>query len=382
MTETLSERELSIEEYGKRSILRSVQRQELERSIVGIEERLAQPILLEMTGGDKAALEQQLVKEREMLARGTPPHLDAAGQRRVYTKMQKCEDIIVNGLPTFTMMERGRPADIDHHVAHENARHHDEDGHYSTKRAILAWKNYRLTLDPHSIEPNFLSIASLRTDTVRGNPTLFRKNYDHIKFREYIEENLAEQFDDETYFLFCGLKVLEWAEVTICRKLDWTQKMYDAALARWQKDVIKLNPQSSNGMSQHDRGEDKNALPEPEEVERAEMAPSGKRGPHRTPGGILAKSYEPRVQIEPGWPRQELKDLDVSIQTFCREWRCSPTLFHKFARDGKWVERHLHTARATLARLQKKRRLEPAPPRVSGEPELVYDSTEPVAVTS
>lgn len=372
MPEMLSERELTIEEYGKQNFLRPVQRQELERSIAGIEERLAQPILLEIVGGDRDALEKQLIKEREMLTRGTPPRLDAAGQRRVYKKMQKCEDIIVNGLPTFTMMERGRPADVDHYVAHENAPHRDEDGKYTTKRAIQAWKNYRLTLDPHSIEPNFLSIASLRTDTVRGNPALFRKNYDHIKFREYIEDTLADQLDDETYFTFCGLKALEWAEATICRKLDWTQKLYDVAMGRWRVDMGKRElPATHEQRAESNPDFDSNIEMEVSEI--AALAPV-KHGPNRTFG-----AYEPRVQIEPGWPRGELDKYNISVTEFCKEWgQKSNTLFYKFARDGQWVERHLLTARAALVRLAKKRHGEPT--SGDGEPELAYDSTEPVGV--
>lgn len=359
MSETLSARELSIEEYGKHNFLRPVQRQELERSIAGIEERLAQPILLEMAGGDREALEKQHAKEQAMLASGSPPRLDAVGQRHVYKKMQKCEDLIVNGLPTFTMMERGRPADIDHHVAHENAPHQDEDGKYTTKRAIQAWKNYRLTLDPHSIEPNFLSIASLRTDTVRGNPALFRKNYDHIRFREYIEENLAEQLDDETYFTFCGLKALEWAEATIRSKLDWTQKMYDVAMTRWRKDTHKTQLPVT-----YERGAEFGGAVYQEEVEPEVQGiatpKSIKRGKNGMDMALLHKAYEPRVQIEPGWPRNELQHYGISVADFCKAWgQKSTTLFYNFTKKGQWVERHLHTARAALERLVKERRAEP-----------------------
>lgn len=398
MVETLTDHELSIEEYGKRGFLRPAQRQELERSIAGIEERLAQPILLEITGGDRAALEKQLVKERGMLERGMPPRLDAAGQRRIYKKMQKCEDIIVNGLPTFTMMERGRPQDVDHHVAHENAPHHDEDGRYTTKRVIQAWKNYRLTLDPNGIEPNFLTIASLRTDTVRGNPALFRKNYDHIRFREFIEDRLAEQLDEESYFTFCGLKALDWSEASILRKLDWTQKMYDVAMERLRQDMSSREIRERNAPI----GEHEDVLVSEDVISKTitdfqsaseinerflkaisqqetSAAEPVKRGPHRTPGAILAKSGEPRVQIEPGWPREELRELGITIQTFCKEWKVQTGLFHKFVKEGLWVERHLKTARATLLRLQRKARSS-EPALKNGEPELVYDSTEPVAL--
>ena len=41
MPVTLAEKELSIEEYGKKGFLRPVQRQELERSIAGIKVREA-----------------------------------------------------------------------------------------------------------------------------------------------------------------------------------------------------------------------------------------------------------------------------------------------------------------------------------------------------
>lgn len=391
MPETMSDSELSIEVYGTKAFLRPVQRQELERSIAGIEERLAEPILLEITGGDRDALEKQLVKERGMLERGMPPQLNITEQRRIYKKMQKCEDIIVNGLPTFTMMERGRPQDVDHHVAHENAPHRDEDGKYTTKRVIQAWKNYRLTLDPHSIEPNYLSIASLRTDTVRGNPALFRKNYDHIRFRELIEENLANQLDEETYFTFCGLKALDWSEATILRKLDWTQKMYDVAMERMRNDMLSKALQEQHEDERisedvedgaHVESAINNGCEKAVSQQEVAMSEQVKRGPRRVSGAILQKSAEPRVQIEPGWPKSELVKYGIGVGEFCKAWgQKSSTLYYKFVKDGQWVERHLKTARAALAKLIKERNSEPAGVTESyeGEPELAYDSTEPVS---
>jgi hypothetical protein len=84
------------------------------------------------------------------------------------------------------------------------------------------------------------------------------------------------------------------------------------------------------------------------------------------------------VQVKPGWPRQELKDMDISIQTFCSEWKVNSSSFHTFTREGKWPERHLLTARAVLARLKKKHD-NAEPVGVSpGEPALMEGSAEPV----
>mgnify|MGYP001566107895 FL=1 len=380
MVDMPSDRELSIEEYGKKTFLRPVQRQELERSIAGMEDRLTQPMLLEITGGDRAALEKQLVKERGMLARGTPAQLDMTRQRRIYKKMQKCEDIIVNGLPTFTMMERGRPQDVDHHVAHENAKHRDEDGHYTTKRAIQAWKNYRLTLDPNSVEPNYLTIASLRTDHVRGNPALFRQNFDHIRFKELVEESV-NQVDDESYYLFCGLKMLDWAEKTIRRKLDWTQGMYDAAMERWRSDMqrVGLQQQADDEVESADTVESEDEV-EPEPVISSHAVPEKRDLRHHTPGRLLQTLKEPRVQISRGWPKNELLKYGIGVGEFCKEWgHSSNTLYYKFTKNGLWVERHLKTARIALAKLIKKHQGEPGIDEVP-EPALVYESIEPVAV--
>lgn len=397
MSETISERELSIEEYGKRSFLRPVQRQELERSISGIEERLAQPILLEMAGGDASALQKQLRKEQAMLDGGTPPKLDNAGQRRVYAKMHKCEDIILNGLPTFTMMDRGRPQDVDHHVSHENASHRDNDGKYTTKRAIQAWKNYRLTLDPNSIEPNFLSIASLRTDTMRGNPGLFRKNYDHVRFREFIEESLTNELDDETYFLFCGLKALDWAEATIRLKFDWTQKMYDGAMERWRTDMGQghllapdMGDDARHSTAEPDAVQDKlahgsggSAVELIESVTRAEHTADEPESPKAAIWRGDGPRPHPRVQIAKGWPRNELRDLGITNGEFCKEWGMSGPQLQKYSRTGEWSTHNLKTARAALARLKVKydvESAEPVEPAISTEPALVYDSAEPVAI--
>ena len=321
--------------------------------------------------------------------------------------MQKCEEMIVSGLPTFTMMNRGRPQDVDHFVAHENAPHRDEDGTYTTKRAIQAWKNYRLTLDPRSIEPNFLSVASLRTDTVRGNPELFRKNYDHIRFREYIEDNLAEQLDDETYYQFCGLKTLDWSEANIRRKFDWTQKMYDVALERFCTEMgVGKQPEALDTRvyapemerSAQDAASaaievlpvvssNVNVVSSNVNAVKSHIYQQGQ--PHRTAGRILQSAHEPRVKIEPGWPKGELLKYGISVGEFCKEWSRQSeklsssganSLYYKFAKTGQWVERHLKTAQAALVQLKKNHHLEPVGYTGNTEPELEHDSTEPVGV--
>lgn len=241
MPEHLDAKALSIQEYGKQHFLRPHQRDELERSIAHIDERLANPVILELTGGNREALLKQRTNEAAMLHRGTPPRLSAPDLKKVYTRLKKCEELITNGQPSWTQMERARPSDIDNFIAHENTRHADrDDGTYTTKRAVLARKNYLMTLDwnlpqeRRGLAPHEMSQAVLRSDTVRGDSPAYRRNYDFIQWEDATEASLSAEIDDDTYAFFVGLKTLGWADSSIQKKLDWTQPMYAAAMARWR----------------------------------------------------------------------------------------------------------------------------------------------------
>jgi hypothetical protein len=383
-----TDRELSIEEFGKRQFLRPMQRRELEASIRDTEERLQRPDILEMSGGDPATLQKQLAREKRMLEEGTPPDFDAATLRKIAKqKLPKCDGILTNGMPTHTMMQRGRPSDVMHFDAHMNQRHADaEDGVYTTKRADLARKNYVIALEsksPESLDVNYLSHGILRTDTVRGNPALFRKNYDFTAWRESVEADLAGQLDDEEYLFFCGLKALEWADVNIRRKLDWSMQTFDLAMARWREE--------QNGKGGHESVEDDEELEpkadgEPIEepvVSEAPRTVKRKPGdPEPLPRSQTGRYGQPRIQVEPGWPKEQLERLGVSQRQFLVRVMGKPGISqaeYGWVRTGDWpIERHKQ-AQAVLRRLQGVANLEKGRGRKrgGGEPDSESEPVQP-----
>ena len=385
--------EISIENFGKRAFLRPMQRQELEYSIRDAEERLQRPDILEMAGGDPATLAKQLGREKLMLDEGTPPDYDGPTLNKLTKKLNKCDKILTNGMPTHTMMERGRPADVMHFDAHMNHRHADaEDGVYTTKRADLARKNYIIALEgktPNSLDTNFLSHGILRTDTVRGNPELFRKNYDFTAWRESVEADLAGQLDEEEYLFFCGLKALDWADTNIRRKLDWSIQHFDLAMARWRSE--QNGKSTSADTTFHDTTVADAIVDDleedvDEEAPRAFVAPPTvklKEGdPAPLPRVKPGRFSPPRIQAEPGWPGDKLKELGVSLRQFLMRVTKRTNLGqieYSWIRTGDWpVEKHKQ-AMAVLRQLQGTENLSKGRERKrgGGEPGTASEPAQP-----
>ena len=397
MTVHATDAELSIENFGKKSFLRPQQRSELEFSIRNTEERLTRPDIMEMAGGDPATLEKQLVREKHMLEEGTPPDYDGSSLNKIAQKVKKCDSILTNGMPTHTMMERGRPSDVMHFDAHMNARHSDvQDGSFTTKRADLARKNYLIALEaksPTALDINFLSHGILRTDTVRGNPEIFRKNYDLTAWREAVEAELASQIDEDTYLLFCGLKSLEWSDVNIRRKLDWSIQTLDIYMTRWREDQAFKN----NGISTHEY-----QMPD-EETEEPSVSGSGSVVPARLADALkfilpddterpqrakkppveplmpppkMGRWNGPHTQMPVGWPKDDLQALGISVSHFWKDLGEKPTTltsWYKYTRTGRWPEARCVKAQRLLEKYRKQRDSEPA----SAEPEI-REHPEPV----
>ena len=397
--------EISIENFGTKSFLRPQQRSELEFSIRNTEERLLRPDILEMAGGDPATLAKQLAREKRMLEEGTPPDYDGPSLNKIAQKVKKCEDVLTNGMPTHTMMERGRPSDIMHFDAHMNARHSDvHDGSFTTKRADLARKNYLIALEaksPTALDVNFLSHGILRTDTVRGNPEIFRKNYDMTAWREAVEEELASQIDEETYLLFTGLKALEWSDVNIRRKFDWSIRTFDIYMARWRgEQAVKKNGTAAREYPVHDEEpveEQEELVAQKEEgvvparlqaalkhanqmtTERAQKVKKPAVQPLMPPPKI-GRWHGPHTQMPVGWPKEALQALGISVLQFWKdlgEKRANLSTYYKFARTGLWPEERGVKAQRLLEKYRKQRDLEP----VQTEPEL-REHAEPVGTSA
>ena len=381
--------EISIENFGKKSFLRPQQRSELEFSIRSTEERLTRPDILEMAGGDPATLEKQLVREKRMLEEGTPPDYDGPSLNKIAQKVKKCEGILTNGMPTHTMMERGRPSDIMHFDAHMNARHSDvHDGSFTTKRADLARKNYLIALEaksPTALDVNFLSHGILRTDTVRGNPEIFRKNYDLTAWREAVEEELASQIDEETYLLFTGLKALEWSDVNIRRKFDWSIHTFDIYMARWREEqIVKKNGIAPREYPMLDEEETEEEQDRDEEFEKPSVPiyarPKKPLVQPLMPPPKTGRWTGPHTQMPIGWPKEELQTLGIPVSQFWKdlgEKRTNFSTYYKFTRSGLWPETRCTKAQRLLEKYNKQRDSEP----VKTEPEL-REYAEPVGTST
>jgi hypothetical protein len=333
------ESHLTVEHLAKATYLRPDQRGDLQRSIAEQQERLANPVVFEMAGGDPETVRQQVAKEQAMLAHGTPPQLPSVQLAKVRRLEQHLREQITHALPTYGMMERGRPTDIDHHVAWE--REH--------KKRVLAWKACLQILDPGNTEPNFLSVARLRGDTVRGDPRRYTQNFDQIKWDEVIEDDLIRDMDDSAYHHFLELKLLNWSKPNICKELSWSPKMYEAAMERLR--------QSHQGARTADEDED-----DPELNYGAEDAEDDEALQITLPGTEAVREaashptrFQPaeRVQKPAGWFAEALRELGMSRYKFCKESGLSDSQLRHSDLDGRWTRGVLEKAETTIEALKK-----------------------------
>jgi len=246
---------------------------------------------------------------------------------------QHLREKFTHSLPTISQMERPLPGNIDFHIAWE--RQHQQD--------VLAWKTCLLILDPDNDEPNFRSIARLRSDTVKGDPRRYSIGFDNTRWEEVVEEDLARDLDDASYYQFLELKLADWAKANICRKLDWTPKMYEFAMERLRNS--------------------KNLAP----TEPAEPVATNE-------DETLEDEYEDATsQAKPGWPKDEVRALGLTINAFCREIGIAPPQLYNFAKEDTWPDHWRTKINAALDRLKQARAPEPA---MDAEPDEAF-TTEP-----
>lgn len=353
--ETIPDHELTVESLAKKTFMRPEQRQDLQRSIDSQQERLTNPIILELTGGDPEAVRKQVAKETEMLARGAPPKLGSAQLAKVHRLEAMLRERITHAIPTYGMMERARPTDVDHHVAWE--RQH--------KRDVLAWKACLQILDPNNTEPNFLSIARLRSDTVKGDPRKYTQNFDTIKWAETIEEDLVRDMDDSVYHRFLEYKVLGWSKPSICKELHFSDKMYEAALERLRRSMQgKQEPEDEADVTwaAEDEADDQPAAPteseDPEEpqddarpLRRSERQGTIFEGPQNR----FAK--KPREERPKMWLHSTLNARGMSFSRFCDTilQRTDKKGLRKQDQDGVWIVDTLAKVEEALQRVPEQR---------------------------
>lgn len=385
MPEHIPDSELTVDSLAKKTYLRIDQRRDLEQGIRAAKERLEQPMLLELTGGDPDMVRKQLARENAMLDEGTPPQLSSTQTARICRLEQHLRDQIMHAMPTFTMMERARPTDIDHHVAWE--REH--------KRRVLAWKTCLLMLDPHNTEPNFLSIARLRSDTVKGDPRRYTQNFDQIKWEEVIEDDLIRDLDDGAYQTFLEYKLLGWSKPSIYKAMAWTPAIYEAAMER-------LRRSHHAGQEAEQADDEKEQLPDggKEDKQDDELTPetetSQEDATQRSARPTTASNKNGRVYINPNpgtlrikkpkhWLRDTLKRHGQTIEQFTKE-----TLSYKYPqtlRDqdskGSWTP-HFHT-KVELG-LEQLAQAEPAteaePATTTPSPAVVWPARPPQSRTA
>lgn len=216
----------TIMELARATYLRPAQRRKLKASIDSLESMLQNAPTLESVHGiaiNREAAQESLSRDKKMLEDGTPPDYPTPIKNRLFKVMQTLESSIREQMPTQDMMEKPIPANIDWHIAHSEQNLHK----------ILAWKSIRRILDPHNDGPNFTNLDILRTNTQpKGDPRLYWKGFDPIKWSEEMLDELGSEIDESDYRRFLELKLFDWSERNIRRELDWTKEQYQVAQQR------------------------------------------------------------------------------------------------------------------------------------------------------
>src|SRR6266851_1456342 len=328
---TLTEHDLSVGELAKKAYFNVDQRKELELSIDTTQTMLNETRAGRVQG-EVEAMEKHLLRERQMLATGTPPQLDTQTKNKVFRKVQELETKFTHALPTYEQMQIPSPNHIDWHVAWE--RQHQQD--------VLAWKTGLLMLDPDNSEPNFRNIARLRGNKIAGtDPRKYWQGFEAIKFaqtEQQILEDMIATMDDAAYMSFLQLKSANWSKKNILRKLDWSEPMYEAAESRYEQAIRKLSEDEDSPTPRAA------ILPEldVEEVEETEVV----------------------EEVEKGWPIPLIKSYGLSVNKFVGLAKINPGRFYNPTKTQKWPVDVKKKIEKTLQSLQKHQ-----------------EETEPVAVT-
>jgi hypothetical protein len=313
------DRELTVPELAKKAYLRANQRKELEQSTTDLRERLANPALIELSGGDPETLEQQYQREMDMLEQGTPPRYDTQSMNRLARLRKHLEEKFTHSLPTFSQMERAIPSNIDFHTAWE--KQHQQD--------VLAWKTCLQILDPDESDgsPNFLSIARLRSDTVKGDPRKYVQNFDFIKWEETLEDELSRDLDDAAYYRFLELKIADWTKPSILKELEWTSKMYEFAMERLRG--AAATPTLQDGAAVDTLSQEEGTTATEEDAQ-----------------------FEVEEELDEQWPKAAIKRLGMTIRAFTDRLGLVQPRFYQYARDNSWPETWRQKVEETLLQLQ------------------------------
>ena len=249
MPETAVLETLDVEALSRKTFLRPHQREELQREIQTLEWALkghsmhdGRPMPHFATDADPAdpeVLQESLERNQSMLQRHDPlaVNVDPMVKNRLYRLMRDLEGKIQADMPSYEMMERPTPVNVDWHMAWEKTH----------KKNVLAWKAIRRILEPNNTEPNFTNVELLRrSEHPKGDPRKYWQHFEEISFSERVEEEI-NQLSDEQYLEFLKLKALEWSAVTICKQLGWHRETYELAMARL-RGAVPEPPAYDSGM--------------------------------------------------------------------------------------------------------------------------------------
>lgn len=180
-----------------------------------------------MSPPEPEIVRESLEKDQALLHASTPPELSGLEKNRLYRRLKDLDETIKHDMPTYDMMEQPTMVNVEHHMAWEKLH----------KKHILERRNILRILDSENDSPFFTSVEQIRTSTPpKGDPRRFFQNFDYMQFQDAKEDEVAV-VDDESYGRFLELKCAGWAEMTICKQLNWPKETYNAAMTRWRKAI-------------------------------------------------------------------------------------------------------------------------------------------------
>lgn len=170
----------------ERTYLRHAERKSEGEEVESMERKLTDPVERRFLQNPGKLKQQNDVRKRNLLAQSPPTDLKPA-QRDKLAKLERVtRDFVATNMPSAEQMRHNPPGAVDHHIAWDRA----------VKPAMLAWKNVRILLNPHSdaldlanferYRPANAQTRNLFTDGqiggVFGLSPEARQNYDQIDF--------------------------------------------------------------------------------------------------------------------------------------------------------------------------------------------------------
>lgn len=223
------------QEMAAKTFLRPRQVNDLKNSIEQMEGLIKESQNLSAIyglGANREMAEKCLQSDQKMLDNGTPQDYAGGVKNALFKRLDVLEEEIKHEMPTFEMMERPLPTNVDWHIAWERRN----------KEKILAWKAIRRVLDPMNDNPNFTNVEILRSHTPpKGDPRKYWQGFDTTRWKDDITEDMLETIDDEQYLRFLELRAVNWSKKSIMKQLTITEKQFELCHERFLR-VMEKKP--------------------------------------------------------------------------------------------------------------------------------------------